>query len=245
MTSTDVASTDTNSTQAVADRQLPAGLPPELFAHAQQSEPIEFDLLDRTWDLLPGVWPPYISPETKGFTDWLPYPQGGSLLEVGSGCGVTSVIAALRGVAQVTALDITQEAVYNTLLNAARHNVADHVRAVRSDMFAALDPDERFDVIYWDSNALLAPDDFTCTHYMQRAIMDPGYVSHRTFLVDGPRYLADGGRLFLGFNDHGDWDKLTELEQEAGLTRTELGVLEFVSNGSTANFRLLEYRTHG
>ncbi|ATY97381.1 methyltransferase domain-containing protein [Streptomyces bacillaris] len=241
MTSTEKVTA--NRTQAAADRQLPAGLPPELLVHAQRSETLEFDLLDRTWDLLPGVWPPYISPETKGFTDWLPYPVGGSFLEVGSGCGVTSVTAALRGVAQVTALDITQEAVDNTLLNAARHGVAENVRALRSDVFAALGPDERFDVIYWDSNALLAPENFTYTHYMQRAIMDAGYVSHRSFLVDGPRHLTDGGRLFLGFNDSGDWDKLAELEEEAGLIRTELGVLEFVSNGSNANFRLLEYLT--
>src|SRR5262245_1972814 len=82
--------------------------------------PSSFQLGDRTWDLLGGVFAPVYTQSTGLFSGWLPYPVGGAFLEVGSGTGVIAVTAALSGCASVTALDITESAVDNTRMNVER-----------------------------------------------------------------------------------------------------------------------------
>lgn len=98
--------------------------------------PGTFVLRGRTWDLLPGVPAPPHSRSTDvamrmlGFGDPLTAPRSGSFLEVGSGTGVIAVSAALAGCDRVVGTDTSPRAVRNTDLNAARHGVADRVRAV-------------------------------------------------------------------------------------------------------------------
>jgi len=178
--------------------------------------PSEFELLGRRWTLLKGVFSPVYTPVTELFTSWLPYPEGGTVLEMGSGTGVTAVTAALMGCA-VTALDISQAAVDNTRANAVRHRVAQRVDVRLSDLFDALDPDEKFDLIYWNSNFALAPRDFVTETDLQYAFFDPGYETHRRFLAGVGRHLTEGGRLLLGFSDLGSWSELHAACHSAGL----------------------------
>lgn len=184
---------------------------------ALEGRPGGFDLLDMRWDLLPGVFSPLHTASTELFTRWVPYPVGGRFLEVGSGTGVTAVTAVLCGCAQVTAVDITEAAVRNTRMNAARHGVTERVRTLRSDLFDALEPGDRFDLIFWNSNVVEAPGDFECTREIELAIFDSGYVTHERFLRQGFERLADGGRLLLGFNSLGNLHALHSIAEGLGL----------------------------
>ncbi|OLE20075.1 MAG: methyltransferase [Catenulispora sp. 13_1_20CM_3_70_7] len=203
--------------------------------------PDRFSLLGQEWELLGGVFSPSFTPVTELFTTWLPYPVGGSFLEMGSGAGVTAVTAAQKGCAAVTALDISATAVANTGRNAELHGVADRVRALRSDMFDALGPDERFDLIFWNSNFVEMDTDFVNATDLHHAFFDPGYRAHRRYLAEAPGRLTDGGRLLLGFADIGNTAKLRTLGAEAGLTidvlRAERRELEI-----PIEFQLLELR---
>ncbi len=183
---------------------------------ADPDPPGEFELLGRRWTLLRGVFSPVYTPVTGLFTSWLAFPAGGSFLEMGPGAGVTAVCAAQAG-CDVTALDISRAAVRNTRRNAARHGVADQVDARHSDLFDALGPDERFDVVYWNSSFALPPADFAPATELELAFFDPGYETHRRFLEQGPGRLADGGRLLLGFSDVGSWPQLRAACEQAGL----------------------------
>jgi release factor glutamine methyltransferase len=178
----------------------------------------EFELLGRHWTLLPDVFAPTYTPVTELFTSWIPYPVGGTLLEMGSGTGVTAVSAALAGCRRVTALDISSAAVENTRRNVERHGVADRVDVRHSDLFGGLSPDERFDVIYWNSNFVEAPGDFVNASDLHHAFFDPGYETHRRYLLEAPRHLSEGGRLLLGFSDMGSWEHLRTACDAAGLT---------------------------
>lgn len=71
----------------------------------------EFKLLDREWDLLPGVFAPIYTPVTELFTTWLLYSVGGTSLRW----------------AQVLASQPSSP-----------RGVADQVRVLRSDLFTAL-----------------------------------------------------------------------------------------------------------
>jgi len=75
--------------------------------------------------------------------------RGKTLLEVGCGSGILSLIAA-RGGASVTSVDINPKAVEAARLNAAANGLAGKMTVLRSNLFEALRPDERFDLIVWN-----------------------------------------------------------------------------------------------
>ena len=70
-------------------------------------------------------------------------PRGRSVLDVGCGSGVLSLIAA-RGGATVTAIDINAEAVGATLANAAANDL--NIEVLRSNLYGALNG-RRFDLV--------------------------------------------------------------------------------------------------
>jgi release factor glutamine methyltransferase len=203
--------------------------------------PIRFRLLDREWDLLPGVFSPTYTPITELLSAWIPYPAGGSFLEVGSGTGVTAVTAALAGCARVTALDISEAAVENTRRNVERHGVGNRVRVLRSDLFDALDSEDRFDMVFWNSNFVEAPADFAQETELHHAFFDPEYRAHARYFAEGPGRLTPGGRLLLGFADVGSLDRLREVGAAAGLG---IAVLRSVRRDLeiSIEFQLLELR---
>ncbi|MEU2157189.1 methyltransferase domain-containing protein [Streptomyces sp. NPDC019396] len=185
----------------------------------REDRPEVFAMAGREWDLLDGVFAPPFSATTGIALDVLGltgddeprYRPGGSFLEIGTGTGIIAVSAALAGCARVVAADISTAAVRNTALNAVRHGVGDRLRAVHSDLFAALDADERFDTVYWHSNFVLAPPDYRPETQHEIAYVDPGYQAHRRYLSEAPGLLAEGGSALLQFSDRGDVALLHEM----------------------------------
>ncbi|MFI2209552.1 methyltransferase [Streptomyces sp. NPDC020141] len=183
--------------------------------------PDSFTLLGREWSLHRGVFPGTLSAATEVMASTVPYPRGGSFLEVGCGTGVIAVTAALNGCASVTALDINEKAVANTAANAERHGVGDRVRVLHSDMYTALDPAERFDAIFWNVPWTYVEDDFSLSTDLHSAVFDPGYQGQARYMAGAHEHLADDGRLLLGTADLGDRERLDALAEGAGL-RVEL-----------------------
>jgi release factor glutamine methyltransferase len=189
-----------------------------LRMHTKHADsPTSFSLFGREWDLLHDVFSPVYCYSTQLFTMWLPYPIGGTLLEVGSGTGVIAVTAALRGCVQVTAVDISEAAVRNTLLNVHRHGVEHRVRVLHSDLFDALDAGERFDVIFWNSNFIEPPATFDHNSALSATIFDPNYATHQRFLQSATHRLKENGRLLLGFSNLGNKELLNKLSSDSGL----------------------------
>lgn len=195
----------------------------QVLQHALAGDdlPDTFTLLGREWNLHRGVFPSTLSAATEVLASIVPYPRGGSFLEVGCGTGVISVTAALNGCASVTALDINEKAVANTAANVERHGVGDRVRVLHSDMYTALGPMERFDTIFWNVPWTYVEDGFSLSTDLHSAVFDPGYRGQARYLAGAHEHLTDGGRLLLGTADLGDRERLDALAEEAGL-RVEL-----------------------
>ncbi|MEV7724543.1 50S ribosomal protein L11 methyltransferase [Streptomyces sp. NPDC087917] len=208
--------------------------------HSEEARPRQFEMAGLQWQLLPQVFAPTHTASTVLFTEWLPFPVGGTFLEVGCGAGVTAVVAALQGCSRVTAVDIDPTAVRNTELNAARHGVLDRLRVLRSDLYSAVAADEKFDLVFWNSNVIFAPDDFVYTRGVQRAIFDRSYAAHDRYLREGLGRLTPGGRMFLGFNSLGDAGRLTELVAASGARITERRRATRHAGGAPVTFQLLE-----
>jgi release factor glutamine methyltransferase len=151
------------------------------------------------------------------------------MLEMGCGCGVASVLGALAGVPKVTALDINPAAVHSTQLNAQRHGVADRVTALVSDLYAAVDEDETYDLIFWNSPFIQTGSEQPLESPLAYHFFDPGYAMHERFLRESTRRLAPDGRLFLGYSfAMGSSDRLREVVGVAGF-RVEVFVQETFS----------------
>jgi release factor glutamine methyltransferase len=178
----------------------------------------EVEFLDRQWTLLPTVYPMQQFRSTRFFWRQLSHLHAvNRFLEVGSGSGAISVMAASTGLCQTaTALDINANAVRNTVVNAQRHGVADEVKAVRSDLFTALSKDDRYDLIFWNSNGVFIDEGTALTDH-ERSFFDPGYQTHVRYLSEGIRHLTPSGRLTLGFCGRGDLEVLRREAAALGL----------------------------
>ena len=199
-----------------------------------------FELLGRQWDLLPGVFWPRPGTGTEWYTTAIPYRNAPRFLEIGCGAGVTAVWAALHGCGHVTATDVVESAVRNTALNAARHGVDDRVRALRSDVFSDLAPDERFDLVFWNCSVIEAPEDFEFTRDVEWAIFDRGYSALRRYLGEVHDRLTPGGRALVTFNSLGDQRRIEETARQAGVRLHRLGESTRLLSGEGVTFRLFE-----
>lgn len=194
----------------------------------RDDRPKTFTLYGREWDLLDEVFAPIYRPSTNVSLDFLDLREPEefkwrSMLEMGSGTGLICVMAALKGCERVVGADISAPAVENTMMNAKRHGVTDRVTAVESDLFDGINEDERFDVIFWNSNFIWAPPDHTFESVHEHAFLDPGYEAHRRFLKEAPEKITKDGSVLLFFSSSkGDVPGLYQLAEE---TERELRVL--------------------
>jgi len=177
--------------------------------------PGRFTLFGLDWLLDDAVFAPISCESTRLFTEWLPFPVGGSFLEVGCGAGVTSVMAARAGCVRVVAVDVSADAFANTVRNVALHDLSDRVEVLLGDLFEPVGA-EHFDVVYWNSNFIDTPDGFVAETGIEQAIFDPGYRTHRRFLAGLRARLAPGGRAFLGFSTLGSHDLLDQQAADMG-----------------------------
>jgi len=70
------------------------------------------------------------------------------VLDVGVGSGVVAISTKLENEAlDVTAVDISEAALHVAKVNAEQFEVEDRIRLIRSDLFGAFDPSEKFDII--------------------------------------------------------------------------------------------------
>ncbi|MEU7601648.1 class I SAM-dependent methyltransferase [Streptomyces sp. NPDC040724] len=204
----------------------------------------------REWDLLDGVFAPTFTASTGAAMELLGLlgpagrPWHGSFLEIGCGTGVIAVSAALAGCDRVTAADISEAAVRNTAMNAARHGLTDRLKTVHSDLFDGLGTGraagERFDTVYWHSNFVLAPPTYRYATVHERAYVDPGYRAHRRFLAEAPSYVAAGGRILLHFSDRGDIPALHTIAAECGRELRVLRTLVVREDEETVEHMLFE-----
>jgi release factor glutamine methyltransferase len=162
------------------------------------------------------------------------------VLDVGTGSGNIAVaVAASLDAVEVTALDISAEAVATAHINARTCRVADRVRFVRGDLLTPLNPRQaRFDLLL-SNPPYIATEELpslpaTVRRYEPSEALDGGHdglLFYRYLVAEGPRYLSDDGIAIVevGHRQAGDvsrmlrqtpcWELLEIVHDYSGIER--------------------------
>lgn len=159
-----------------------------------------------------------MSPESMGGTP----PPSAKILDLCCGSASLAIIAAHRFPdCQVTAVDISPEALSLALENVSDHGLEDRVQLIESDLFAGLSSSDlsQFDLILCNPPYVpvdkhqAMPAEFQLEPRLALAAGDDGMEVVARVLGDFHRWLAPGGRLLLEVGHEGDaTDDLLDLE---------------------------------
>lgn len=180
-----------------------------------------FSVLGENFVGFPNVFSPKVCHEEGFFVERIPIHEGDSVLEIGSGTGFFPVFAIKKQASQVIATDINPDAVKNTLANAKLHQMESQIKAIQSDIFNALPPDLKFDVIYW--NIPFTPTHETNLSLLDLSVFDPGNAFLERYLKECASFLKPDGRAYVGYSStHGNVSKLKALAKKYNLNLTQV-----------------------
>lgn len=183
----------------------------------KEKKPYEVTVSGKKFVVFPNVFSPKYFRDTKLFADNLPIKEGEEVLEIGPGTGIVSIFAALRDAKKILSIDVNRDAVRNAQENITRHKLQDKVEVRLGSLYDPLKPNEKFDVIFWNTPfGLTSKENITD---LAKAIYDVGYKSTERFIKEAPKYLKENGKLFIGFSSTlGRLDLIKKFTREAGFT---------------------------
>lgn len=130
--------------------------------------------------------------------DALEFKPGSVVVDVGTGTGILSIIAAKLGASKVYGVDAADETVEIATANAKAHGVADRVVFAQGDMFDPLDPNLEADVVIGDVSGI--PDEIaTASGWFPSGLSGgpTGAELPMRMIEESKRLLKKGGSLFL------------------------------------------------
>ena len=174
-----------------------------LAQNASIDQKYSFEFRGKRFVGYPNIYSPVIFPGASKQAD-IAIREGERFLEIGSGTGVFSVLAAIKG-AEVVAIDINPDAVANTLENAKLHGVENRLIALQGDLFQPLGANSAFDLIFFNIPFCHRNCKVTDLTPLARSLFDPEHDLLHRYLKEGKNYLKPNGRLLLGYSTtHGD-----------------------------------------
>ncbi|HRH55706.1 MAG TPA: methyltransferase [Candidatus Paceibacterota bacterium] len=178
----------------------------KVLAH---TKPYDVNVFGRDITVFPGVMSPKYDWAGLYMIDYLPDDfTGQDVLELGAGSGLVSVFIGLRGARTVTAADINPEAVENTKHNLDTFGITNSVVVV-SDVFSNV-PKKKYDSIIFN----LPYHDGIPANDLEKGVIDAGYHAMHTFLNEVRNFLMEEGKLYLGFGQSGDVERLKRALEE-------------------------------
>jgi len=210
----------------------------DLLQRSQEEGDHTADVAGRSFNVRRGVFSPKYFESTHAFAALLEFEPGTSLLEIGTGCGALSILAALRGADPVWATDLSEEAVANARENATSHGVERRVSFFVADVFKGLAV-RKFDKVFWNPPWVSAPPSFEPT-VLQRSVCDPGYRAIADYFQNAALWLAPRGVLMMGFASLGDEVQLEKVSAQFGWQQCNQASVP--SHDTQTVFKLLTFR---
>jgi release factor glutamine methyltransferase len=169
---------------------------------------------DQAFTILDDVYEP--AEDTFLFAKNLTVNIGDEVLEIGAGCGILSVISALKA-RRVVALDVSPDAVRCTKLNSEDNGVSDKVDVVRGDLFGPLKKEALFDIVLFNAPYLPTENE------KPRIWIDYAWSGGKKgrelidqFIAHVPDHLKAGGRILLAQSTLSDIEETLTTFAEQG-----------------------------
>lgn len=129
-----------------------------------------------------------------------------SVLEIGTGSGVQSVMAAKGGAKEILAVDMNPYAVLNANENFARHQINGEARL--SDLFNAIGKRKKYDRIIFEAPYGNAQ----AKSFLELGVSDYQYNTLTRFFEEAGDYLKKDGQIVVGFSPYyGDFAVIQNL----------------------------------
>ncbi len=159
-------------------------------------EGIKFDFMDITIYIRPFVYVPFDKSVPEMFLGFKKYIEGKTVIDVGTGTGILSIIAAKSGAKMVTAVDINPNAVSCAQKNIERNGVSNIVANVKtSDLFNEIDGN--FETIIFNAPWISGKP----KNSYELAIYDPEYEVITKFMEQSKKHLCKDGIILLQYSD--------------------------------------------
>lgn len=174
-----------------------------LARHDMLTQNHRVKVLGKTFIIFPQVFSPKLSGSGHFIAKCLvDVAKGKNVLEIGTGSGVASVLAALNGANRVVATDSNPSAIQCAKQNIKLHRVDRIVEVRKGDLFGPIQKQERFDIILFPIPYIFIDDEFKPSHF-ERAVFDPGYNAQKEFLKKAGSYLSPEGYVMMPISDAG------------------------------------------
>ena len=195
-----------------SDEEVPSDVERQIRSLATrraQREPLQYLLgyayfMEIRLDVSPEVLIP--RPETERLVEWVveQLPRNGTLLDLGTGSGAIALAAAYeRPDINVTAVDVSADALAIAMHNAGQLGLSQRVRFVESNLLDALEK-ERFDLIAAnlpyvtdEEFATLEPEVRCHEPRLALTAADAGFELIRRAALAAPRFLKPGGSVIF------------------------------------------------
>jgi release factor glutamine methyltransferase len=168
---------------------------------------------DLKFEVDDGVYPP--AEDTYLLLDAIELESTDSFLEVGCGAGLISMAAA-EVAKSVVAIDISLNAVRNTIENMRLNSITERSGIIQSDLLGALARDARFSVIAFNPPYL--PEDDSVTE-MDHAFVGGGSGVELTerFILQAISHLERNGRIYIVVSSLADIERISDFMESQGL----------------------------
>jgi len=170
--------------------------------------------------VLPSVFHPKVFVTSGFFAQFLQSLDltGQAVAEIGTGSGVLALSAAKAGAVSVLALDINPAAVQAAQLNAGRNGL-NQVTALESNLFSAVPPETRFDVIVANPPSFSGEPRDTADRAWHAG---PGYRDIAPLFTQAATRLKPGGCMYLLLSSDTNLALFDSLIAEAGFASEQI-----------------------
>jgi release factor glutamine methyltransferase len=146
---------------------------------------------------------------------------GEEVCDVCTGSGVIAIHSAWKGASRVVALDINPNAIKATKENAQRYGLGPVIDTRLSDVFSALKPREKFNVI--TMNPPMTPHDEEKRDCAEKTTWDEELYLHKQFFGALPHVLKKGGRAYITQANFGAIEDMLRIVDQYKFSSKEIG----------------------
>jgi len=183
----------------------------------QRWGPREVRVLGRTYRITPEVFSPRPYGTSRFLARRMQVRPGDTVLDAGTGSGIQAIVAA-QTAASVVAVDINPEAVRCARENVRANGLDAKVSVVQGDLFAPLEPGQRFHVILFSPPYL----EGTPRTPLDHALFDPGKSLLRRFFAEAKGCLEPGGCVQMVYSSLADPARALAIAEQLGWAHSEL-----------------------